>query len=174
MKKTKSILKLAVGIVLIVLTATSAFASFAKTNTYPDGKFTDVTSTKWYASEVKSAYELGFMNGQSDVLFAPEGNVTVAEGITIASRVHAIYNNKEIESVDNGGKWYDMYVAYAKENGIITEESFTNYDRNIMRYETALLFANALPCDYFAQRNDIKDIRQHLLSTEKEIRLFIL
>ena len=54
------------------------------------------------------------MNGQSDTTFGPDGNVTVAEGVTMASRVHAIYNGKTIAE-KSGGKWYDMYVDYAKE-----------------------------------------------------------
>jgi len=156
--KNKMFLKLcASALAVLSLTAVTNAKSFTKTNEYTEGKFTDVPEKQWYAAEVKSAYELGFMNGQSDTLFAPEGNVTVAEGITMASRVHAIYNGKEIKSVE-GGKWYDMYIAYAKENGLITEGQFTNYDRNIMRYEMAVMFANAMPADYLTAKNDIKDI----------------
>jgi len=139
------------------LTAAVGAKGFTKTNEYTEGKFTDVPSNQWYAAEVKSAYELGFMNGQSDTAFAPNGNVTVAEGITMASRVHSIYNGKTIAEV-KGGKWYDMYVAYAKENGLIEDGQFTNFDRNIMRYEMAVMFANAMPADYFSAKNDIKDI----------------
>lgn len=39
-------------------------ADFNKTTAYADGTFTDVPDSEWYASEVKSAYELGFMNGR--------------------------------------------------------------------------------------------------------------
>lgn len=94
------------ALVVSTLAISVSAAGFAKTQDYPDGKFTDVASGKWYAAEVKSSYELGLMNGQSDTLFAPEGNVTVAEGITMASRVHSIYNGKTIAE-KNGGKWYD-------------------------------------------------------------------
>ena len=119
--KNKMFLKLcASALAALSLTAVSSAKGFTKTNEYTEGKFTDVPSNQWYAAEVKSAYELGFMNGQSDTLFAPNGNVTVAEGITMASRVHAIYNGKEIKSVE-GGKRYDMYIAYAKENASMEE-----------------------------------------------------
>ncbi len=157
MKKTLLTKLCFVALAVLALTAVVTAAGFEKTNTYADGKFTDVPSNQWYASEVKSAYELGFMNGQSDTLFAPDGNVTVAEGITMASRVHSIYNGKTIASV-SGGKWYDMYIAYAKENGLIADGQFTNFDRNIMRYEMAVMFANAMPKEYFAKKNDVKDI----------------
>ncbi len=145
------------ALAVLSLTAATSAKGFSKTNEYTEGKFTDVPANQWYAAEVKSAYELGFMNGQSDTLFAPDGNVTVAEGITMASRVHAIYNGKTIAEV-TGGKWYDMYIAYAKENGLIADGQFENFDRNIMRYEMAVMFANAMPKDYFAAKNDIKDI----------------
>ena len=91
---------------------------FTKNNEYKEGTFTDVPSKVWYASEVKSAYELGFMNGKSDTAFVPDGNVTVAEGITMATRVHAIYNGKMIAE-KSGGNWYDMYIDYAISNGLV-------------------------------------------------------
>ncbi len=132
-------------------------AAFQKTNEYKSGHFTDVPENAWYAGEVKSAYELGFMNGKSDSEFVPAGSVTVAEGITMASRVHAIYNGKTIAEVQ-GGQWYDMYVKYALENGMITEKLFDTYTRNITRAEMAYLFASSLPDEYFTAVNDVKFI----------------
>lgn len=80
-----------------VLFAMGVNAAFVKTNTY-DNNFSDVKDTSWFAENVKTAYELGFMNGKSEGKFDPNGNVTVAEGITMASRVHAIYNGIDIEN----------------------------------------------------------------------------
>jgi hypothetical protein len=40
------------------------------------------------------------MNGKAEGKFDPAGNVTVAEGITMASRVHAIYNGNEITKTE--------------------------------------------------------------------------
>ena len=80
---------------LALLLSLSAFAAFEKTRTYQND-FSDVPETSWYAENVKTAFELGFMNGKSEGSFDPAGNVTVAEGITMASRLHAIYNGKEI------------------------------------------------------------------------------
>ena len=314
--------KLLVALMAATMLATSANAAFEKVNTYNDN-FTDVKAESWYAENVKSAYELGFMNGKSDDKFDPNGNVTVAEGITMAARVHAIYNGTEvtkkekpvvaagdeirfdfdsldghrlnhaygdvvdgvlemqpdapnangsfdlgvfIENVeidasvyktmkvrmkrealeninerrptieiffgsednsvlgsdgnylytrveesdlddwkeytfdmskaagwkgniiqvrfdptnDNGKyyidyivfsagsapvveepkeeKWYDMYVDYAIDNGIITKTTFANYTRNATRAELAGLFAAALPAEYFGAINEIKGI----------------
>ena len=157
MKKSTFLQLCTSALAVISLTVTANAKGFTKTNEYTQGKFSDVLENQWYAREVESAYELGFMNGQSDTLFAPEGNVTVAEGITMASRVHSIYNGKTIAEV-KGGSWYDMYVAYAEENALIDEGQFSNFDRNIMRYEMAVMFANSMPKEYFAAKNDINAI----------------
>ena len=84
-------------LVAAVMLAAGVNAAFEKVNTY-NGNFSDVADTAWYAQNVKTAYELGFMNGKSDGKFDPNGNVTVAEGIVMASRLNAIYNGKEIDT----------------------------------------------------------------------------
>jgi len=156
MKKT-NLVKMFGVLALTATLATAAFAAgFTKTHTYADGTFDDVKNTSWYSKEVASAYELGFMNGKAEGQFAPDGNVTVAEAITMASRVHAIYNGKEIAKTE--GKWYDMYVQYALSNGIISEGQYENFDRNIMRYEMAVMFADSMPESYFAAKNNVKEI----------------
>ena len=86
----------------VLLLATGANAAFEKVNTY-ENNFTDVSDSNWFSDNVKSAYELGFMNGKSEGKFDPNGNVTVAEGITMASRVHAIYNGTEVKKRDSAG-----------------------------------------------------------------------
>ena len=156
MKRITIVKLLCVLIAVFTLATVASAAGFTKNLTYADGTFSDVKSTSWYAKEVASAYELGFMNGKGEGTFAPDGNVTVAEAITMASRVHAIYNGKEIATTD--GKWYDMYVQYALANGIIAEGQYENYDRNIMRYEMAVMFADSMPASYFAAKNNVKSI----------------
>jgi len=79
---------------LLILTVSSS-AAFQKTNTY-SGNFKDVSPTSWYADDVKTAYELGFMNGKSSAIFDPDGSVTIIEGITMASRLHALYNGTSV------------------------------------------------------------------------------
>ena len=86
-----------VVLLAVVMLAIGANAAFEKVNTY-NGNFSDVKDTSWYAGNVQTAYELGFMNGKSEGKFDPDGNVTIAEGITMASRLHAIYNGIDIDS----------------------------------------------------------------------------
>ena len=83
-----------------LMLAAGAGAAFQKINTY-NGIFADVSDSAWYAENVKTAYELGFMNGKSENAFDPDGNVTVVEGITLASRLHASYFGKEIKKSDS-------------------------------------------------------------------------
>ena len=142
------------------LLATTAFgAGFAKTNTYTPGQFADVSEELWYASSVSAAYELGFMKGSTDSTFEPEGNMTVAEAITIASRVNDAYSSKGTTfDQSTGSNWYDCYVKYATDNGIITADRFDNYDRNITRAEMAVVFSKAVPADYLNAQNNVKEI----------------
>ena len=89
--------RVVVLILVCVLFSVCTNAAFEKVNTY-SGNFSDVSDSAWYAENVKTAYELGFMNGKSEGQFDPDGNVTVAEGITMASRLNAIYNGIDINS----------------------------------------------------------------------------
>ena len=146
--------------ILVGLLAAFAFtchgfaAGFGKTVSYADGTFTDVPETEWYASEVKSAYELGFMNGVGGSLFSPDGTVTVAEAVTMASRVHASYGGTNIDS-STDGEWYAPYVKYAVTNKIISENQFDKYDRPITRAEMAQVFYASVPESYLAPVNNV-------------------
>jgi hypothetical protein len=92
-----------VFVVAMMLSVTVCYAAFEKVNTY-NGNFSDVKDTSWYAENVKTAYELGFMNGKAEGKFDPDGNVTVVEGITMASRLHAIYRGGEVVVEDGTPK----------------------------------------------------------------------
>ena len=150
--KAKTFLKVLAASVLVAAMAVTASAAFTKKNTYGN-QFADVKDSSWYAKEVASAYELGFVEGVSETEYSPNTTVTVAQGITMASRVHAEYNGKTIAKVD--GKWYDMYVKYAKDNKIITEYQFDDYTREIKRFEMAELFHDAMGASYYNAINDV-------------------
>ena len=148
--------KTAFGLLLSATLAFSAAAAFEKTNSYTDGKFSDVPGTEWYASEVKNTYELGLMNGTSDSTFEPDGNVTVAEAITMASRAASINKGETIPSAD--GKWYQMYVNYALSEGFVREGQFDSYDRSITRAEMSVLFHDAMPDGFFKRINNVSSL----------------
>ena len=87
--------KLLVFVFVLLLSAISVNAAFDKTQSY-DNNFSDVKEISWYYDNVKMAYELGFMNGKSEKSFDPDGNVTVAEALVMASRLHEAYFGTEI------------------------------------------------------------------------------
>ena len=82
---------------------------FEKVKEYQNN-FKDVDEKAWYSSEVKSAFELGFMDGIDDGVFSPDTTVTVAQGITMASRIHSAVYGTEIYPSVAGKPWYEMYV----------------------------------------------------------------
>ena len=103
--------------------------TFETVNTY-NGNFTDVADSAWYAENVKKAYELGFMNGKSEGKFDPNGSVTVAEAITMASRVNAIGYGRDVKNSASADGEYRLdfdnldglteYHAYAEsKDGIL-------------------------------------------------------
>lgn len=106
--------------------------------------FSDVKTKDWFYSSVVSAYELGLMKGTGKGVFSPDSNVTIAQTVTLAARIHSIYHtgSDDFPSYD-GGKWFDPYVDYAKENGILTEAY--NYDRPATREEFIHILSKALP-----------------------------
>ena len=93
------------------------------------------------------------MNGRDNGTFDPNGNVTLAEAITVASRVNALYNGKTIAAAAAGQKWYDTYVAYAQTAGIIKAGQFADVTRPATRSEVAVMFANAMPAAWFTAKN---------------------
>lgn len=117
---------------------------FVPIKQYLDGMFRDVDAGDWFSGNVAAAYELGLMKGTGERAFSPGNNVTLAEGITLAARVHSIYHTgaENFPSYD-GGNWYDPYVNYARENGIIS----TNYvyTQPATREEFVHILAQALP-----------------------------
>ena len=152
--KNKVLVLLAVTAVVCAFMCVCVNAEFTKAATFTDGMFSDVPSTEWYASSVKDAYEFGIMNGVGASLFNPDGTLTVAEGITIASRIHQTMNGTAI--ADAEGEWYQKYVNYAVASGFMTDGQFDSYDRNIKRYEIASLLADV--CGELGNVNSIDGI----------------
>ncbi len=169
MNNSKRIL---IGLLLGATFALSASA-FSKTNVYTPGQFTDVPESEWYASEVASTYELGLMNGTGGGLFEPDGNVTVAEAITMASRAASIHAGETIPDAE--GEWYQKYVNYATGKGFVVDGQFDNYDRPAKRYEVASLFENAMPDGYFTAQNEVSaipDVSETLAYSDELLTLY--
>ena len=112
--------------------------------------FADVTNDKWFYTYVKTAYEYALANGTSAVAFSPDGRFTVAQALTAAANIYAVYSGKAVRAAAAGEAWYTPYVAYCIENGIIRDGQFTDYNKNITRSDMAIVFANILPESEYA------------------------
>lgn len=154
MKRVISLL-LATSLLLALYIPASAanLTRFPKVNTYETEHFSDVDPSIWYAENVRITYEYGLMTGKPSARFDPSGNLTAAEAIVIASRLHNTYygNNVDFKAAS---PWYQSYVDYAKKNKIIERDY--NYDALVSRLDFALFISNALPDSALPKINDIK------------------
>lgn len=154
----KRLLSLLTAAALLIGTLPFAFAgyeNFSAGAAYTEGQFTDVSSTAWYAQNVKTAYEYGLINGVSATKFEPDRNLTLAETIKLAACIHSVYMLGS-SSFAASSPWYQTYVDYALANGIISG-TFSNYSAAATRGEFVEIMAAALPKSAFTQINTVED-----------------
>ena len=123
-----------------------------------EGQFTDVSETDWYYENVQSLYELGLTNGQgSPSLFAPEGDMTVAEALTMAARLRSLYEYGDSEvgpAQYSGDFWYQPYVCYLQALGVIGSEFSDLYTEQASRAQMAHILVHVLPHSLFDPINE--------------------
>lgn len=147
---------LPVSLCLSVAAAESAgLDNFKKVQTYTDGTFQDVKATDWFCENVKSVYELGLMVGNENALFDTQSNMTVSEAMTIAARLHAIYQTGN-GTFTQGQPWYQVYADYCQTNGI-ADPSLYNMNAPVTRAQFAVIFANALPKEALEAINTVEE-----------------
>lgn len=136
-------------------TRQNELTNFKEVNHYQEGQFSDVSASHWYYENVRKAYTLGLMKGMGDGTFLAEGEVTVAEAVALAARLHSIYHNGNGDIPQDEPLWYAAYVTYAQDNGI-TSHGYDDYDRSCTRAEFAELLAHALPQEALGEINPIE------------------
>lgn len=102
--------------------------------------FDDVTEGDWFYRFVAPVVAAGQMSGMGDGTFAPNGNLTIAQVLSMAARVDMRVKGIAEEYVTAaGGTWYARYVEYCVENGIIAADRFSEEDMNrpATRFEMA-------------------------------------
>lgn len=154
MKRRIICLIMAFVLILSVLPAAGA-AEFEKIRTY-EGQFSDIPTDQWYAEYVSLAYEMGLMNGISEDCFNPDGNISVAEAIALAARLHSISSGKNAQFTQ-GTVWYQVYVDYAVENGVIADGEYTDLSKAATRAQFASIFAKAMPKEALCAINALTD-----------------
>lgn len=157
----------------LLVTGASA-AGFGRSKTYTPGQFTDVKENDWYAASVKDAYELGLMNGSSTTTFSPQGMFTLAEALTIAARMHNIYNGGDGTIPTTSSDWRENGANYCIQKGIIAKGQFDNYARNATRAEMAAIMAAALPDAAWNAINAVSELPDVSGSTDGSGAIFKL
>ena len=140
--------------------AEPSIPGFKRTRDYKPGQFNDINESAWYGlyqqRVIANAYEFGLMQGSGGA-FKPNGDMTIAEAVAIAARIHNIYNGGTGE-FKQGVPWHQVYVDYAIENGMIGGDTFKNYGAKAVRAEIAYIFSRSLPETEFAQRNTVNSL----------------
>lgn len=120
--------------------------------------FSDVPSNAWYAQDVAAAERSGILQGTGNGRFSPDGNLTLAQAITMAARTYA-YERGETIPKTGGSTWYSDFLQYASDKGICAIGEFgAAYDNFCNRLTMAKLFARVVPESTATQRNDVTSL----------------
>ena len=120
--------------------------------------FSDVPSNAWYAQDVAAAERSGILQGTGNGRFSPDGNLTLAQAITMAARTYA-YERGETIPKAGGSTWYSDFLQYANDKGICAIGEFgAAYDNFCNRLTMAKLFARVVPESTATQRNDVTSL----------------
>lgn len=129
---------------------------------YREDRFDDVDFGYWYGKYVAKVFALGLMEGRSGSIFAPGDYITIAETITLAARMHEIYNGGD-GVFEPSEPWYKTYVDYALENGIIHTDKWGYYAAATRRRFVSII-EKALPA---AELNVISDVPDNIIPDVK-------
>lgn len=106
--------------------------------------FTDVPLDSWYYKYVYEAYTESIINGKSETIFDPDAGMTCAEAAKIAACIYALYSDSIPEYTT--GPWYQPYVDYCYDMGLMEEHIVFDWESNITRAQMAYLFSH---CDFY-------------------------
>lgn len=119
--------------------------------------FVDVLPTDWFYESVKGAHKMGLIDGMTPTTYVPYGNMTYAQAIKLAACMNQRYNDGKVTLTNGSPNWYDSYVAYCMQKGIINQNYASVINNNIDRQTYAYIFANALPAKALKAKNSIPD-----------------
>ena len=119
-------------------------------------RFSDVAESDWFFGNVKTAYELGLMQGRGENVFSPLGSLNLAEAITVAVRLRSAYTG-DGRDFSGSTPWYASAVEYAVAQDIIREGDFTDYTAAATRAQVAYILSRALPSGALEEVNTAED-----------------
>ena len=171
MKNSRKILALLLSVVMLlgvlpmtaVAAETSGMDNFKKVNTYSADLFSDVSDSDWFVDNVKTAYELGLMIGQGKQ-FGVASDITIAETVTLAARLHSIYYGNSDSLVQESpwyrffksAPWYQVYVDYVSSKNLVSLDGL-DMTAPATRTQFASILAASLPAEALERINNVAD-----------------
>ena len=129
------------------------------------GAFTDVPETHWAYEYIRDAVEYGLVDGVGDGRFAPGGEVTGAQFLTMI--VRANYAG-EVQDAQAGEAWYQPYVDVAAAHGLLTH-GLDDMDRMVQpidRYRMAVVLFHVLD-----EAGLVKRVDGEIVATDGEMTI---
>ena len=116
--------------------------------------FTDVLESDWFYNDVRIAYGLGLINGTTATTYSPYNNLSYAEAVKLAACMHQKHMTGSV-TLENSNPWYQSFVDYSKENGIIDRDY--EWNTPATRADFIEIFAKALPTSALPTINTVPD-----------------
>ena len=108
--------------------------------------FTDVKNNAWYTDYICTAYAMGLINGMTQTTYCPNDNMTIAQAVVLATRMHQLTTTGSTEDYSNyKGKWYQPYFDYAIAQGFVDQSYQSKWNQKATRAQFANIFAGCMP-----------------------------
>lgn len=128
--------------------------------------FEDVSQDAWYYSYVATAYDFGILSGKTKSVFDPDAGLTCAEAAKMAACIYSYQTADEYQFEHRGENWYDVYVDYCYQKGIIEENVTFDWEQNATRAQMAYLFSRCDAKPYYINEIPLTDIPDVYDTTE--------
>jgi hypothetical protein len=138
------------------------------------GQFNDIAGRDM-AVWVERVYEYGIVSGKGDGVYDPEGNVTYAEAIVFANKIHAIYKygTADVITPIPDEEWYAGHIAYAEKEGIIETGRFDMpMNDAATRAVIMRLLAKSLPAGEWGKLNTFTSVHDVDANDAEIIKLY--
>ncbi len=156
---------------------TSVFEEAQKNSDETISQFDDIPETSWYHDDILEARRQGLIEGVDKNNYAPKETITVAQAITMAVRFHKDKNGIDFSfGRYDGDSWYDSYLIYAKNSGLIKDEDFTaeQLNQSATRAQMAYIFASVLYEPDGSLFSDIPDVNDDTPYADSIRKLYTL
>ena len=153
-------------------------AAFEDVGNMTSYTFSDLSSNRWSYGSIKVSYDKGILLGFPDGTFKPTQNVTWAQAITIAARMHSVYygNALNMES-QRGDSWYSPYYRYCSAHKLLPSscpKGTALGSASIQRYDIAYIFSRTIDAEDMPAISDLAitdraSIPSYYLSSVKQM-----